>query len=120
LESSGVRDSAARARLQPLLVDSALVVPSDLSPDFTERMQPGAQYSSKCMARINEDRGGYLLYAPWRLARDSNVYARWLPGREREVLSLYPGRTVYRVRRAGSAVDAPLVWDRLALTNAQP
>ena len=119
LEATGVRDAEARAQLQPLLADSALVVPSDLSPDFTERMQPGARYSSTCMARITEDRGGYLLYAPWRLARDSNVYARWIPGREREVVSLYPGRAVYRVRRAGSAVDAPLVWDRLTITDAQ-
>ena len=120
LESTGARDAEALARLQPLLRDSALVVPSDLSPDYTERMQPGVRYTSECLQRISEDRGGYLRYAPWRLARDSNVYARWLPGREREVLSLYPGRTVYRVRRAGSAVDAPLVWDRLALPNAQP
>ncbi len=120
LELAGVRDAEARARLQPLLADSALVVPSDLSPDFTERMQPGAQYAPKCMARVTEDRGGYLLYAPWRLARDSNVYARWLPGREREVLSRYPGRAVYRVRRGGTAVDAPLVWDRLTATGAQP
>lgn len=120
LEATGVRDAKARAQLQPLLADSALVVPSDLSPDFTERMQPGVQYASKCMARIAEDRGGYLLYAPWRLARDSNVYARWIPGREREVVSMYPGRAVYRVRRAGSAVDAPLVWDRLTITDAQP
>jgi hypothetical protein len=120
LESAGVRAADARARLQPLLADSALVVPSDLSPDFTERMQPGVRYSPTCMARITEDRGGYLLYAPWRLARDSNVYARWLPGRERDVLARYPGRPVYRVRRASTAVDAPLVWDRLTITDAQP
>ena len=120
LESAGIRAAEARERLQPLLVDSALVVPSDLSPDFTERMQPGIRYSATCMARIAEDRGGYLLYAPWRLARDSNVYARWLPGREREVLSRYPGRPVYRVRRASAAVDAPLLWDRLTLSPAQP
>jgi hypothetical protein len=120
LESAGVRDGDARARLQPLLADSAFVIRSDLSPDPTERMQPGTPYSPKCMARIMEDRRGFLLYAPWRLARDSNVYARWLPGREREVFSRYPGRPVYRVRRAGIAVDAPLVWERLALTDAQP
>lgn len=120
LESSGIRDGEARAQLQPLLADSALVVPSDLSPDFTERMQPGARYAPKCMTRISEDRGGYLLYAPWRLARDSNVYARWLPGREREVVARYPGRTVYRVRRAGTAVDAPLVWERLTLSETMP
>jgi len=113
IESGGVRDAAARAQLRPLLADSALVLASDLSPDFTERMQPGLQYSPRCMARIAEDRGGYLLYAPWRLGRDSNVYARWLPGREADVLAMYPGRPVYRVRRASPAVDAPLVWDRL-------
>jgi hypothetical protein len=69
------------------------------------------------MARIGDDRGGYALYAPWRLARDSNVYARWLPGREAEVLAGYPGRPVYRVRRAGTAVDAPLVWERLRIRD---
>lgn len=113
LERDGVRDGAARAALKALLADSALVLASALSPDFTERMQPGTRYSATCMARIGEDRRGYLLYAPWRLARDSNVYARWLPGREDEVLAKYPGRPVYRVRRAGTAVDAPLVWERL-------
>lgn len=120
LEREGVRDAEARRALQPLLADSALVVPSDLSPDFTERMQPGLQYTPRCMARITEDRGGYLLYAPWRLARDSNVYARWLPGREGEVLARYPGKPVYRVRRAGAGVDAPLVWERLASQAARP
>jgi hypothetical protein len=120
LEARGVREVEARAQLQPLLADSALVVRSDLSPDPTERVQPGVRYTPKCIARIMEDRRGFLLYAPWRLARDSNVYARWLPGREREVFSQYPGRPVYRVRRAGIAVDAPLVWERLTLTVAQP
>lgn len=119
LERSGVRDGAARAALWPLLADSALVLPSNLSPDLTERMQPGMRYSATCMARIEDDRRGYLLYAPWRLARDSNVYARWLPGREAEVLAKYPGRPVYRVRRASTAVDAPLVWERLRTSGAE-
>jgi hypothetical protein len=117
LERDGVRDGAARAALEPLLADSALVLASALSPDFTERMQPGTRYSATCMARIGDDRGGYALYAPWRLARDSNVYARWLPGREAEVVAGYPGRPVYRVRRAGTAVDAPLVWERLRIRD---
>lgn len=120
LERDGVRDAEARRTLQPLLADSALVVPSDMSPDYTERMQPGLQYTPRCMARITEDRGGYLLYAPWRLARDSNVYARWLPGREAEVLARYPGKPVYRVRRAGAGVDASLVWERLRVPTARP
>ena len=117
LESEEINGEVARARLQPLLRDSSRVRPSDRSPDFTERLQPGLRYTPRCEARIAEDRGGYLLYAPWRLARDSNVYARWLPGREAEVRARFPGRAVYRVRRASAVVDAPLVWDRLAGTT---
>jgi hypothetical protein len=119
LEGAGVRDAEALAQLTPLLADSSAVVPTTLSPDFTEKMQPGTRYGPTCIARINEDRGGYLLYAPWRLARDSNIYARWLPGREGELLARYPGRPVFRVRRASPAVDAPLVWERLSLTEGQ-
>jgi hypothetical protein len=83
------------------------------SPDITERMIPNLQYTSACEARIAEDHGGYLLYAPWRLAQDSNVYARWLPGREAEIAAAYPEREVYRVGRQGTAVSAPLRWERV-------
>lgn len=100
-------------RLRPLLADSSRLVPSDLSPDFTERRLPGFAYAPACIARIEDDRRGYLLYAPWRLVRDGNVYARWLPGREAEIRAAFAGRPVYRLRRAGPAVDAPLVWERL-------
>jgi len=115
VERDGVRGEDALERMRPLLVDSARLVPSHVSPDFTERMLPGFPYTSTCIDRIEEDRQGYLLYAPWRLARDSNVYARWLPGRETEIAASFPGRPVYRVRRDGTEVDAPLVWERLTL-----
>ena len=113
VERDGVRGGDALARLRPLLADSARLVPSWVSADFTERMLPGFQYTSTCIARITEDNAGYLLYAPWRLARDNNVYARWLPGREAEIAALHPGRAVYRVGRQGTAFDAPLRWDRV-------
>lgn len=119
LERAGADGDAVLTRLTPLTADSARLVPSDISPDFTERLLPGSSYAGRCAQRIAEDRSGYLLYAPWRLARDSNIYARWLPGREREVLETFPGRAVYRVRRAGTTVDAALVWDRLRVSPAE-
>lgn len=111
--SAGVRGPALSARLLPLLADSAVVVPSDRSPDFTERVDPRMAYPPSCVARIEEDRAGYLLYSPWRLAQDSNLYLRWLPGREAEAADAYPGRAVYRVRRSGPTVGASLVWEQL-------
>lgn len=114
LRSEGLRDDSALQRLRPLMADSARLNPSDLSPDFTERRLPGLAYGPECVARIEDDRRGYLLYAPWRLVEDGNVYARWIPGREAEVRAHFPGRPVYLLRRAGTAVDAPLAWTRLA------
>lgn len=114
VRADGLRGAAALQRLQPLMADSARLVPSDLSPDFTERRLPGLAYSADCIARIEDDRRGYLLYAPWRLVEDGNIYARWLPGREAELRAHFPGRPVYLLHRAGTAVDAPLVWTRLA------
>lgn len=113
LHTEGLRGSDALAVLRPLMADSSRLIPSDLSPDFTERRLPGKPYTAACLARIEDDRRGYLLYAPWRLVDDGNVYARWLPGREAEVREHFPGRPVYLLRRAGTAVDAPLVWTRL-------
>lgn len=113
LEQGPVRNDAALAALRPLMVDSARLVRSDLSPDFTQRRLPGLQYTARCFARLEDDRGGYLLYAPWRLVQDGNVYARWLPGRESEIAQSFPGREVYRLRRAGPSVEAALLWERL-------
>ncbi|HRQ77009.1 MAG TPA: hypothetical protein PLY94_00290 [Gemmatimonadaceae bacterium] len=111
---AGTRGDAATAALRPLLADSARLRASDLTPDGTQRLLPGMPYSAACIARIEDDRRGYLLYAPWRLVDDGNVYARWLPGREAEILAHFPDRPVYLLRRAGSAVDAPLAWIRLS------
>ncbi len=113
IAGDSLRGATALERLRPLMADSARLVPSTLSPDFTERVLPGRPYTPTCVARIEDDRRGYLLYAPWRLVDDGNVYARWLPGREAEIRQHFPGRPVYLLRRAGTAVDAPLVWTRL-------
>ena len=113
LEQGPVRNDAALAALRHLMVDSARLVRSDLSPDFTQRRLPGLQYTARCFARLEDDRGGYLLYAPWRLVQDGNVSSRWLPGRESEIAQSFPGREVYRLRRAGPSVEAALLWERL-------
>lgn len=119
LEGDGTRGGEASLRLRPLLADSAALVPSDRSPDFTERMLPGYTYAPECQAQISMDQRGFAHLAPFLLARDGNVYARWFPGREREIAALYPERPVFRVSRAGSDAQAGLVWDRLVLEEAR-
>jgi hypothetical protein len=112
LELEGVRGAAARDRLAVLQADSSVLVKSTLSPDFTERMLPGFEYPPACQAGVAADQAGFSHLAPFRLAQDGNVYARWLPGREDEIAGRYPGRAVYLLGRVSSAVDAPLTWER--------
>lgn len=113
LEREGVRGTEALARLAPLQADSARLVKSDRSPDFTERLLPGLAYAPICEARIREDQSGFSHLAPFRLAQDGNVYARWLPGREAEIAAQYPERPLYLLTRQGAGVEAPFVWRRL-------
>ena len=110
LEAEGTRAVAARDRLTALQADSGALVKSTRSPDFTERMLPGYAYAPECEAAVAADGEGFSHLAPFRLARDGNVYVRWFPGREAEIASRYPDRTVYLLGRASSAVDAPLTW----------
>jgi hypothetical protein len=119
LEQQGSDARAALLALRGLSTDSARLVAHDLTPDSTVRRLPGLSYSARCLTRLEGDRAGYLLYAPWRLVRDGNVYARWLPGREAEIAAAFPGRAVYRLRRNGSSVDAPLLWEAVAPARAR-
>jgi hypothetical protein len=93
----------------PLLLDSARLVPTTLSPDATERMLPGARYSPQCQARLIGDQTGFTLLAPI-LARNwgSNVYARDLHERDSLLLGDHPDRPVYLLRSAGPESGAPL------------
>ena len=113
LEASDTRGTAALERLAPLQADSAKLVRSTRSPDFTEQMLPGLAYSALCQANTLRDQQGYFQLAPLRLAIDGNVYARWLPGREAEIAAQYPDRTVYVLERESSALGAAFVWRRL-------
>jgi hypothetical protein len=118
LERDRTPAAEALAHLTRFFGDSARLVPSNRSPDGTERMLPGLQYSSACETRIADDHRGYLHLAPWRLAEDGNVYARWLPGREAEIAAAFTGRPVYRLRRASTDAGAALVWERIGIAAA--
>ncbi len=113
LERRGERGEAALVRLRPLLADSALVVRSTKSPDFTDGMLPGYEYPPACETQIALDWRGFSHLAPFLLAKDGNVYVRWLPGREAEIAGMYPGREVFLLSRTGSEADAGHVWERL-------
>jgi len=113
LEAEGMHGPAVVARLNPLRADSARTVASPFSPDDTERFLPGTAYDAECVAAIARDRAGTALYTPFRLVRDGNVYARWLPGRLEELAAQYPDRAVYLVARAGTGPTAPLTWTRV-------
>lgn len=113
LEDEGIRGERAEQRLLPLLADSSQVVRSTRSPDDTEGMQPGIPYPPQCEIELERDWQGYTHLAPFRLAQDGNVYARWLPGRESEIIAQFPDRDVYLLSRDGPEVRAPLVWAAL-------
>ncbi len=112
LEREGVRGVAAEARLAVVLArDSSVVVKSTLTPDPTERMRPGLQYAPVCLQRVEDDRAGFLHYAPLRLVTSGgNVYARDLHARDSLLLALYPERRVFLLRRAGTRVDDRLEY----------
>ncbi len=109
IERTGLSGEAARQALVPLLVDSLRLVRSPYSPDDSERLLPGAQYSSGCIDRIGEDRQGTALMAPiiaqsgWRVP-----IARDLGPRNALLLSLYPSHDIYLLRSKGAETGAPL------------
>lgn len=104
----------AAQRLLPLLADSATLVRSTATTGFTESVSPSFPWTAECEALRALDERGHAHLAPFLLARDGNVYARWLPGREREIHALYPDRALYLLERDGPAADAPMRWRRLA------
>lgn len=109
LEAGRVTGEHAVQRLSPLLRDSARVVKSELSPDHTERMLPGATYGPVCQQRVLEDRGGFTFLAPL-LVQDweTNFYARDLHARDTLLLARYPDRTLYLMKPVSSAIGASL------------
>ncbi|MHB1297387.1 MAG: hypothetical protein ACYC0B_02560 [Gemmatimonadaceae bacterium] len=118
LERLGTDPAGALDRLRPLLVDSARVIPSTRSPESSEGMLPGLVYAPICEAEVSSDWAGSWHLAPFLAAKDGNVYARWLPGREGEISAAYPGRPVYRLSRSGPEVTAAAIWEPLPVIPA--
>ena len=109
LEQETSRGTSAVKRLTPLLRDSSRVIRSEISPDRTERMLPGATYGPVCQQRVREDRDGFTLLAPLLVQDwDSNVYARDLHARDTLLLDQYPGRPVYLMKPINSEIGAAL------------
>jgi len=105
IDRDGLRGEAARSRLLPLLADSARVASSTLSPDFTERMLPGASYPARCLQRLADDATGFTLFAPFLLAgRDGNTYVRDLRDRNHLLGGQVAGRPVWLLKPAGPQV----------------
>ena len=99
LERRSLRGADALAALRPLLRDSARVVKSTLSPDYTERHLPGTRYTAHCRQRIAEDHAGFTFLTPLLLARGgNNIYARDLHERNAVLLAAHPDRPVFLIR----------------------
>ena len=104
LEARDLRGEAALRALAPLMRDSARVVPTDVSPDRTERMLPGARYSVECTDRVMDDRAGFTSVTPLLLATGGgNVYARDLHAKNLVLLRAFPDRPVFLLRPPGAA-----------------
>ena len=92
--------------IQPALADRPRLQRSPFSPDPTARYLPGRAYSELCLARQRDDQAGFTLFPPLLLARGDNVYARDLHARDTLLMKEYPGRPVFLLRPASSALGA--------------
>jgi len=114
LEQRNITGVDAETALQPLLRDSALVRASNVSPDTTERMLPGATYDPVCTTRVLSDREGYVLYPPLLLDRTSgNTYVRDFQARDTILTRRFADRPHFLLSRDGVDGTASLVWTRL-------
>ena len=107
-ESSGLRGQSALDALTPLMQPAGSTKPSPFSPDSSERYVPGTTYTPRCMVRINEDRAGFTIFAPFLLAHGGgNIYARDLGEQNELLISEYPDRPIYLLKPVTSEVGAP-------------
>lgn len=115
LDRMRVSGDSARALLQPLLADSARLIASPYSPDFTERIDTTLNYPLRCRQRIAEDRLGFMVFPPLLLAgANGNVFARDLHARDALLLAQYPGRPLYLLRPATTAASTRTIIEKLS------
>ena len=107
LERAGTHGAAARIQLWPLLDDSSRLELMPFSQDHSERWQPGLSYTSRCAARLWDDRRGFTLYTPLINAQSPDaVFARDLHERNAVLLERYPGRSLWLLKPATDSVGA--------------
>ena len=114
LEGAHVTGVAALAALQPMMRDSASLVPMPDTPDHSGRRLPRAAYSARCLQRLAEDRAGFTLVGPLLAARDGNVYARDLHGRDTVLMAEYPARDVWLLKPLTMGEGAAPVFFRVS------
>lgn len=120
-EQAGLRGQEVRDRITPLLADSSRVLSSTLSPDFTERMLPGAVYPPACLARLRRDAEGFSLFAPFLLAgEDGNEYIRDLAGREEQFIQMAGDRPMYILSPAGPRAGLRPIFRKVAPAGVAP
>ncbi len=108
IEVRGLRGAAALAVLEPLLADSARLIRSPLTPDYTLRLLPGARYSAECLLRLRQDQSGYTSMVPLLLAGAAEViYARDLHARNSLLARAYPDRALYLLKPPDSRYGTP-------------
>ncbi len=96
--------------LGPLMADSAGLVRSPFSPDSSERFLPGAPYAPGCLARVNEDRQGTAILAPFLLSRRPDLwFVRDLQERNRVILAAHPTASVYLLYQTPGAPNPVIV-----------
>ena len=118
VEALGLQGPDAQALILPLLVDSANVRRSGLSPDRTQMALPGATYPPHCIERIRQDSLGFTLFAPLLLAgQDGNQYVRDLPGRNTRLVRTLNARQWYRLRPPGPEEGLQPEFERLDGTS---
>lgn len=118
-QAQAPRGVAAFRALVPLMADSARLRGSPVTSDTSERWLPGAPYDARCLARAGADSAGSLLYLPFRLAQDGNLYVRDLHELNGPILQAHPDRPRWLALRTSRRVDAGIrfvpLTDSLAL-----
>lgn len=120
-EVHDLRGQAALDALNPIMHPAGATQPSPFSPDSSERYIPGTPYTPRCAGRVNEDRAGFTLFAPFLLAHGGgNIYARDLGEQNEFLVKQYPERPAYLLKPVSSEIGAPFRFyplDRDSLTR---
>lgn len=119
LERSG-GGGDVRPVFRAMLADSARLIASPVSPDYTERVDTTRAYHARCFQRIAEDRKGFMAYPPLLLAgKHGNIFARDLHARDTLLLQQFPGRSVYLLRPATTQAQTEPVFEQVMADSLQ-